>query len=143
MEGFITLELDSINIPGFLFLAIPLCSRLPSWSQGQRKAGPGALGEVLQGLADSHTGPVEGPSQGDHHQKQQHGPGGVDPRVGLSLQPRSSLEGQRQAAGQNIWIFSMGGTLLQWWAVGGGCLFCPAALAPPTLWAQLSPRPTE
>lgn len=53
--------------------------------------GGGALCEVLEGLADPHAGPVEGPSQGDENQEQQHGPRGVDPLVGLSLRPRSSL----------------------------------------------------
>lgn len=52
----------------------------------------GALCEVLEGLADPHAGPVEGPSHGDDHQEQQHGPGGVDPLVGLSLHPRSSYQ---------------------------------------------------
>lgn len=51
----------------------------------------GALCEVLEGLADPHAGPVEGPSQGDENQEQQHGPRGVDPLVGLSLRPRSCL----------------------------------------------------
>lgn len=50
-----------------------------------------ALCEVLEGLADPHAGPVEGPSQGDEHQEQQHGPRGVDPLVGLSLHPRPGL----------------------------------------------------
>lgn len=49
------------------------------------------LCEVLEGLADPHAGPVESPSQGDENQEQQHGPRGVDPLVGLSLRPRSSL----------------------------------------------------
>lgn len=51
-----------------------------------------ALCEVLQGLADPHAGPVEGPSQGDENQEQQHGPRGIDSLVGLSLHPRSSLQ---------------------------------------------------
>lgn len=55
----------------------------------------GALCEVLEGLADPHAGPVEGPSQGDENQEQQHGPRSVDPLVGLSLRPRSRLESDR------------------------------------------------
>ena len=54
-----------------------------------------ALCEVLEGLADPHAGPVEGPSQGDENQEQQHGPRSVDPLVGLSLRPRSRLESDR------------------------------------------------
>lgn len=50
------------------------------------------LREVLEGLADPHTGPVEGPSQGDENQEQQHGPRGIDPLVGLGLHPCSSLK---------------------------------------------------
>lgn len=47
------------------------------------------LCEVLERLADPHARPVEGPGQGDEDQEQQHGPRGVDPLVGLSLDPRS------------------------------------------------------
>lgn len=54
------------------------------------------LCEVLEGLADPHAGPVESPSQGDENQEQQHGPRGVDPLVGLSLRPRSSLKRERE-----------------------------------------------
>ena len=56
----------------------------------------GLLCEVLEGLADPHAGPVEGPGQGDENQEQQHGPRGVDPLVGLSLPPRSSLKGDER-----------------------------------------------
>jgi len=52
----------------------------------------GLLCEVLEWLADPHAGPVEGPSQGDENQEQHYGPRGVDPGVGLSLHPRSSLK---------------------------------------------------
>lgn len=55
----------------------------------------GALCEILEGLADPHASPVEGPSQGDKNQEQQHGPRGVDPLVRLSLHPRSSLKRDR------------------------------------------------
>lgn len=47
-----------------------------------------ALCEVLQRLADPHARPVEGTSQSDQHEEQQHGPRGVDARVGLRLHPR-------------------------------------------------------
>lgn len=50
------------------------------------------LCEALERLADPHTGPVEGPSQGDEDQEQQHRPRGVDPLVGLGLLPGSSLQ---------------------------------------------------
>lgn len=61
-----------------------------------------ALREVLEGLADPHTGPVKGPGQADQDQKQQRGPRGVDSWVGPSVPPRSSLEGQEGGPGQNM-----------------------------------------
>lgn len=66
----------------------------PAWRVGWEEEGAaeseGALCEVLEGLADPHAGPVEGPSQGDENKEQQHSPRGVDPLVGLSLHPRPS-----------------------------------------------------
>lgn len=47
----------------------------------------GGLCEVLQGLAHTHAGPVEGPAQGEQDQQEQKGPGGVDPLVVLGLEP--------------------------------------------------------
>ena len=60
--------------------------------RGEEEEEEGALCEVLEGLADPHAGPVEGPGQGDENQEQQHGPGGIDPLVGLGLHPRPGLE---------------------------------------------------
>lgn len=58
------------------------------------KTREGALCEALERLADPHAGPVDGPGQCDEHQQQQHGPGGVDPLVGLGLHPRPGLQRQ-------------------------------------------------
>lgn len=55
-------------------------------------------GEVLEGLADPHAGPVEGPGQGEQGQQQHGGPGGVDPRVGLGLHPRARHESSARDA---------------------------------------------
>lgn len=77
------------------FLSFFLSSCLAGWEEGAAWS-EGALCEVLEGLADPHAGPVEGPSQGDENQEQQHGPRGVDPLVGLSLHPRSSLKRERE-----------------------------------------------
>lgn len=75
----------------FVFFLSHLSSCLADWEEGAAEFN-GALREILERLADPHAGPVEGSSQGDENQEQQHGPRGVDPRVGLSLHPRSSLE---------------------------------------------------
>lgn len=76
----------------FFFFSLKPSFLLPrGLRRGCGRVGGGALCEVLEGLADPHAGPVEGPSQGDENQEQQHGPRGVDPLVGLSLRPRSCL----------------------------------------------------
>lgn len=65
--------------------------------------GGGALCEALEGLADPHASPVEGPGQGDEHQEQQHGPRGVDALVGLGLHPRSSLREKTKGRFRTKW----------------------------------------
>lgn len=69
MEGVISPQFDSINIPGFLFWQFLSAASVRTDGRLGR-----ALREVLEGLADSHTGPVKGPGQGDEDQEQQHGP---------------------------------------------------------------------
>lgn len=65
----------------------------------------GTLCEVLEWLADPHASPVDGPSQGDENEEQQHSPRGVDPLVGLSLHPRPSLRRWRKIQHVSIQMY--------------------------------------
>lgn len=71
------------------------------WEEGAAEL-EGALCKILERLADPHADPVEGSSQGDENQEQQHGPRGVDPRVRLSLHPRSSLSRYKEVLEINV-----------------------------------------